>query len=152
MPRIELETRIDAPIQRCFDAARDIDLHVHFASKSRERAVAGRIRGLIGQGEWVSFRAQHFGWPFELTARVTQFEMPFLFVDEQTRGPFARLKHTHQFEPLGAKETLMRDTIEFTCPLRILGRVADPFVERHLRGFLIERAQGLKETLERARP
>lgn len=148
MPRIELETRVNAPIQRCFDAARDIGLHVRLAKGTGERAVAGRVKGLIGQGEWVCFRARHFGIAFELTARVTHFETPHRFVDEQIKGPFAHLKHTHEFESLGLNQTRVRDTVEFACPLGILGRVADPFVERHLRGFLVERAQGLKMKLE----
>lgn len=148
MPRIELETCIDAPIKLCFDAARDIELHVRLAKSTGERAIAGRVKGLIGESEWVCFRARHLGFPFELTARVTQFEMPQRFVDEQTRGPFAHLKHIHEFESLGPNQTRMRDTLEFACPLGIAGRVADPFVERALRGFLVERAQGLKMRLE----
>lgn len=152
MPRIELETRINAPIEVCFDAARDIGLHVRLAQSTGERAVAGRIQGLIGEGEWVTFRARHFGVPFELTAHITRFEPPFRFCDEQTRGPFAQLKHTHEFESLGEEATLMRDRIEFKCPLGVLGRVADPLVQRHLRRFLIERAQRLKTGLEATSP
>ncbi len=151
MTCIELETRIQAPIARCFDAARDIGLHVHLASRSKERAIAGKIKGLIGGGEWVTFRARHFGIPFVLTARITQFEAPQRFVDEQIKGLFARLQHTHQFESLGSNQTLMRDIIEFECPFGILGRIAQPIVERHLRGFLIERSRGLKAWLETER-
>jgi ligand-binding SRPBCC domain-containing protein len=151
MPRIELETRIQAPIQLCFDAARDIGLHVRLASNSGERAVAGRIQGLIGEGEWVSFRARHFGVPFELSARVTQFEAPRRFVDEQVKGPFARLKHTHEFESLDSNQTLMRDVLEFNCPFGMFDRLTEPIVERHLRGFLIERSQGLKAWMETER-
>ncbi len=148
MARIELETRIQAPIERCFDAARDIGLHVRLASRSKERAIAGKIKGLIGENEWVSFRARHFGISFVLTARITQFEAPQRFVDEQIKGPFARLQHTHEFESFGSNRTLMRDIIEFECPFGILGRIAQPIVERHLRAFLIERSRRLKRWLE----
>ncbi len=148
MPRIEHETLIHAPIERCFDAARDIGLHVRLASRTRERAIAGRVKGLIGPGEWVTFSAIHFGLRLRLTAHITEFNPPHHFTDEQTRGPFASLKHTHLFEPRGPAQTLMRDVIEFTAPCGIFGRLAEPIVAHHLLQFLKERAQGLKQALE----
>jgi len=148
MSHIELNTFIHAPIEACFDAARDIGLHVRLAQSTNERAVAGRIRGLIAEGEWVTFRARHFGVPLQLTAHITRFEPPFRFVDEQTRGPFKQMKHTHEFKAMGAQQTRMRDLIEFTCPFSIAGQIAAPLVAWHLRRFLVERAQGLRVELE----
>lgn len=150
MPRIELDTLIHAPIEACFDAARDIGLHVRLARNTKERAVAGRIKGLVGEGEWVTFRARHFGVRFCLTARIIRFEPPFRFVDEQTRGPFKRMKHTYEFQAIGAGQTRMRDLIEFECPFAIAGKIAAPVVAWHLRRFLVERADGLKSELEAA--
>ncbi len=149
MPQIKLETSINAPIQSCFDAARDIGLHCRLAHRTRERAVAGRIKGLIGQGEWVAFSAVHFGLRLQLSARISEFEAPLRFVDEQTRGPFKQLKHTHEFESRGANQTLMRDIIEFAAPWGVLGKIAEPVVGWHLRRFLEERARGLKTHLQR---
>jgi hypothetical protein len=40
--RITIDTHIEAAAQECFDAARDIDLHVASLAHTRERAVAGR--------------------------------------------------------------------------------------------------------------
>lgn len=148
MPRIELETFIHAPIERCFDGARDIGLHVRLAGRSRERAVAGRVKGLIGPGEWVTFSAVHFGVRLQLTARISEFEPPHHFADEQTHGPFAFLKHIHAFESRGAGRTLMRDVVELTAPLGVFGRMAEPIVAWHLHRFLRERAHGLKTALE----
>lgn len=148
MRSVQLDTFICAPLEACFDAARDIGLHCELAQNTDERAIAGRVRGLIGEGEWVTFSARHFGWRFELTARVTRFEAPHRFVDEQTRGPFKRLRHTHKFERLSERQTRMRDTIELECPFGVLGRLAEPMVARHLRRFLEERARGLKAHLE----
>lgn len=148
MRRIELETLINAPIETVFDGARDIGLHVRLANRTRERAVAGRVKGLIGPGEWVTFSGVHFGLRLQLTARISEFESPHRFSDEQTRGPFASLKHTHSFESRGANQTLMRDVVELTAPFGIFGRIAEPVIVWHLSHFLAERAQGLKNTLE----
>jgi len=148
MPRIELDTFIHAPIEACFDAARDIGLHVRLARSTSERAIAGRIHGLIAEGEWVTFSARHFGVPFQLTAHIIRFEPPFRFVDEQTHGPFKRMKHTHKFKATDAGQTRMRDLIEFECPFGFAGRIAAPVVAWHLCRFLVERADGLKVELE----
>ncbi|RYX86805.1 hypothetical protein EON83_01085 [bacterium] len=147
MKRIELESLINAPIEQCFDAARDIGLHVRLASRTRERAIAGRVKGLIGPGEWVTFSAVHFGIRLQLTAHIAEFNAPHLFADEQIRGPFAYLKHTHIFEAHSVHQTLMRDVIEFRAPFGIFGRMAEPVVAWHLRRFLKQRAQGMNKFL-----
>lgn len=46
MPAIHLETFIHAPIDRCFDLMRDVEAHTRSTLKTRERAVAGKTRGL----------------------------------------------------------------------------------------------------------
>jgi hypothetical protein len=61
MPSIELATSIAAPIERVFDLARSIDLHMKSTSRTGERAIAGTTSGLIGLGQGVTWRARHFG-------------------------------------------------------------------------------------------
>ena len=61
MGHVRVETSIAAPIERVFDAARNIDVHVASQVSSREEAIGGRTTGLIGLGETVTFRARHFG-------------------------------------------------------------------------------------------
>ena len=60
MPLIRLETLIRAPIERCFDLARDIGLHVRSTAATREVAIAGVTKGLISLGEEVTWEATHF--------------------------------------------------------------------------------------------
>ena len=47
MPIIELKTIINADIQTCFDAARNIDFHKESLKHSNEKAIAGKTSGLI---------------------------------------------------------------------------------------------------------
>ena len=149
MPVIRLETRINVPIQTCFDLARSIDLHPRTVSRTRERAVAGRTTGLIGAGDTVTFEAVHFGIRQRLSSRVTEFEAPHVFADEMTQGAFRGLRHRHAFAPLPDGGTLMTDTLEFTSPLGVLGRIADGlFLERYMRRFLLGRNRELKRVAE----
>jgi len=48
MIRIDLVTRIAAPVERCFDLARSIDLHMASTDRTGEQAIAGITSGLIG--------------------------------------------------------------------------------------------------------
>ncbi len=148
MPTIELEMRIEAPIERVFDLARSIDLHRVTQSRHREEAIAGVTTGLIGLGEEVTWRATHFGLRLRLTSRIEAFDRPWHFRDSMVRGPFARFDHDHHFRADGAS-VVMRDVFDYRSPLGWLGRLADGLaVERHMTRLLEERAAILRRVAE----
>src|SRR5688572_15352099 len=97
MPRIEIVIEIAASPPRCFDLARDLDLHVASMAHTGERAVAGRTSGLIGLGEEVTWRGRHFGFVLDHTSRITAFDPPRHFRDEMIRGRFETFVHDHFF-------------------------------------------------------
>ena len=148
MPCIHLETFIDAQRERVFDLARSIDLHQLSTAQTNERAIAGKTSGLIGPGQWVTWRARHFGVYQTLTARVTEYDRPNFFVDEMVSGAFARFRHEHRFT---AKDggTMMTDEFDYTSPLGWLGRAADRlFLERYMTDLLRQRNAVVKEAAE----
>ena len=151
MGRVIIESYIAAPPARCFDLARNVDLHVSTAEATGESIVAnldGRVaRGLLELSDEVTFRGRHFGITQQITARITKFSRPHLFRDSQVRGVFARFDHDHFFDAHG-DGTMMRDVCEFSCPFGILGRVADPIVAGHLRHFVHDRNLILKSVAE----
>jgi ligand-binding SRPBCC domain-containing protein len=139
MTIIELKTPIAAPPERVFDLARSIDAHQHSTESTRERAVAGVTKGLIGMGEQVTWEARHLGVKQRLTARVTQFDRPRRFQDVMVDGAFKSMNHDHEFiaQPPG---TLMVDRFEFESPFGILGRIVDRvFLRRYMQRFLEHR-------------
>jgi ligand-binding SRPBCC domain-containing protein len=148
MPVIELTTFIDAPIQRVFDLSRSIDLHLHSASHTGERAIAGITSGLIGADQEVTWRARHFGIWQSLTVKITAFHPPTHFTDTMLRGAFKRMKHEHFFEPYETG-TKMRDVFEFEAPFGIFGRIAEALVlSNYMRNFLVQRNQEIKAIAE----
>jgi ligand-binding SRPBCC domain-containing protein len=151
LPVISLETWIKAPITRCFDLSRDIDLHMQSTAHTREAAIAGVTTGLIGPDEEVTWEATHFGVRQRLTSRITAYDRPSHFRDSQVRGSFRRFDHDHFFEQI-AEATLMRDVFDYDSPLGLLGRVADRiFLKRYLTALLEGRNKLIKEAAERAR-
>jgi ligand-binding SRPBCC domain-containing protein len=140
MPLILLETRIEAPIERCFDLARDIDLHIRSTAHTREVAIAGVTKGLIDFGDEVTWEATHFGIRRRLTSRITAFDRPNHFRDSQVRGAFRRFDHDHRFETTSEGVTMMRDEFDYESPLGWLGTIANRlFLEAYMRNFLQER-------------
>ena len=147
MPVIVLRTRVAAPPSRCFDLARDVELHQRSTAASRERAVAGVTSGLLGLGDEVTWEATHFGIRQRLTSRISEFDPPNRFVDEMIQGAFARFRHDHQF--LAADGTEMVDIFDYTSPLGPLGRFADGlFLRRYMTTLLRERNAYLKRAAE----
>lgn len=86
MPTIRNEILIQAPIELCFDLARDVDVHTQTTAKTKERAVAGVTTGLLEEGDIVTWEARHFGIKQRLTAQVTFVNKPHEFVDCLVKG------------------------------------------------------------------
>jgi ligand-binding SRPBCC domain-containing protein len=148
---IDLTTDIDAPIERVFDLARDLDLHARSMAHTGERAVAGKTTGRVEVGDTVSWRARHFGVWWSLTSRITAVEAPIRFEDTQDRGPFAWFRHEHRFERIG-DATRMHDHWEHRSPLGPLGRLVDALVlGRYMRSLLVMRNLALKREAEGGR-
>jgi ligand-binding SRPBCC domain-containing protein len=147
---ITIETAIRAPIERCFDAARDLDLHRKTMAHTNEAAVAGRTSGLIELGEEVTWRARHFGIRQHFTSKITAFDFPRYFQDTMQRGAFRSFVHDHYFAAQNGVTT-MKDVLAFSAPLGILGRVAEKLVlRRYLARMLTLRAAMIRDWVESA--
>ena len=148
MVRIELTTEIDAPIERCFDLARNIDVHMASTNQTGEEAIEGVTSGLIGAGETVTWRGRHFGFIVTHTSRITAFTFPSHFQDSMVRGMFQRFCHDHYFETKNGL-TVVSDVMEFQAPFGFVGRVVEKMTLReHLRSLLEKRNYCIKRVAE----
>ena len=148
MPRIEITTEINSTLEICFDLARSIDLHKISTAKTNEEAVEGKTSGLIGLNESVTWQATHFGIKQKLTSKITRFDRPFYFKDEQTNGAFKSFVHTHTFSQVGDK-VIMKDVFEYQSPFGFAGKIFNALVlTNYMRKFLAERNHIIKEVAE----
>lgn len=148
MPVIELLTSMNAPVEVCFDLARDIDLHIASTQGTNEKAVRGVTSGLINPGEEVTWEATHFGIRQRLTSRITKFDRPRHFRDSQVKGIFHRFDHDHFFTAESGA-TVMRDVFDYEPPLGVFGRCADRlFLLSYLERLLKNRALVIKAAAE----
>lgn len=145
---IELSISIAAPIERVFDLARSIDVHMASTAWQGERAIAGVKHGLIGPGERVKWRGRHFGLMVRHTSQIMLFERPTHFQDAMVHGLFASFCHDHYFDAT-PEGTLMRDDMRFVAPLGTLGILAERIaLEKHMRGLLQQRNNYIRRVAE----
>lgn len=148
MPKIELTTEIYSTIDICFDLSRSIDLHKISTAKTNEEAVAGRTSGIINLNETVTWQATHFGVRQKLTSKITLFDRPNYFTDEQVKGIFKTIKHEHKFEQKRDR-VIMTDIFEFQSPCGILGEIFNKLIlTNYMKELLIVRNQIIKEFAE----
>ena len=148
MPVITLITKIRAPIERCFDLTRSVEVHLRSTEKTGEKVVAGVMAGLIGPNEEVTWEAKHLGVRQRLTSRITAWNPPQHFRDSMVRGPFKRFDHDHFFE-YGQGVTTMTDRFEYQSPCGWLGKLADAiFLRRYMERLLRIRAEVIRAIAE----
>ncbi len=143
-----LTTLIAAPAGRLFDLALSVEDHLASMSSSKERVAWGVSTGVLGLGDEVTWAAQHFGIPWRMHVRISEFDRPRRFVDEQVDGPFVSFRHEHRFEGTGGA-TRMIDAVAFSAPFGLLGWIAERAVlGRYLRGLIERRAEYLRSIAE----
>lgn len=148
MPVVELITIIYAPIERVFDLSRSIDLHVISQQHAGEKPIGGRTSGLIELDEYVLWEAKHFGIRQQLSSKITDFEFPTRFVDEQVKGAFKSFRHQHLFREDNSA-TIITDRFEYETPFGIFGRLFSKLVlHRYIDRLLSERNAVIKRYAE----
>ncbi len=151
MIRIEETTLIDAPILRCFDLSRSVEVHLLSNVHSGEQALAlgGVTSGLVGLSEQVTWRAKHFGVWQELTSRTTALESPTYFQVTMVRGIFRFMQADHLFQTLPSGSTEMRDVFSIAAPFPPVGRLAEIlFLRNYMLALLRERNAVIKRVAE----
>jgi ligand-binding SRPBCC domain-containing protein len=150
---IEVVSVIDAAPGELFHLELDVDVHAESLNDSGETATTSSGRRHLVLGDEVTFRARHFGLRWSMTSRITAYEPPYRFVDEQTRGPFRALRHEHRFEDLGAGRTKMTDHMTVSAPRGPLGTlITRTLLAPYLKKLLTQRAMHIKHLAEAGAP
>jgi hypothetical protein len=151
MIRLEEITVINAPIQRCFDLARSVEVHVVANIHSGEQALAigGVTSGLPELFQRVTWRAKHFGVWQNLTSEFTAMQSPIYFQATMVKGIFRSMQADHYFRTLPSGATEMKDLLRVVAPLPLLGPLAEAlFLRRYMLMLLHERNTVIKQIAE----
>jgi uncharacterized protein (TIGR01777 family) len=110
-----------------------------------------RVRGTstaqIGNGTLIDYALRLHGIPLRWQSRIESWAPPRVFVDTQTRGPYALWHHTHEFEE-DAGGTIIRDRVRYRLPFGALGDwIGSGLVRRDLAAIFDFRRQRIQELL-----
>jgi ligand-binding SRPBCC domain-containing protein len=142
---------IQAPVELCFDLARSVSAHLSSTEQTRERVISPVATDLLGPGDVVTWEATHLGIRQRLTSKMTAFDRPRYFEDEQMAGPFVSFWHRHEFADKGGT-TVMTDLVRYRAPFGPIGSLVErAFLDRYLRSFLERRAAHLRALAESAK-
>ncbi|MBB5345493.1 SRPBCC family protein [Tunturibacter empetritectus] len=144
-------TTIAAPIERCFDLSRSVEVHLlrNIHGGEQALAVGGLTSGLTNLSDQVTWRAKHFGTWQNLTNEVTAFEPPTYFQVTMTKGIFRFMQADHIFHTLPSGATEMQDLLRISAPLPILGPLAEVlFLRNYMLSLVRERNAVIKQLAE----
>ncbi|HSY70378.1 MAG TPA: SRPBCC family protein [Edaphobacter sp.] len=151
MIRLEEITIIEAPIERCFDLSRSVEVHLVANIHSGEQALAvdGITSGLPELSQQVTWHAKHFGVWQNLTSKFTAMQYPTYFQATMVRGIFRSMQADHYFRSLPSGTTEMKDLFRVAAPLPLLGPLAETlFLRRYMLALLRERNAVIKQIAE----
>jgi ligand-binding SRPBCC domain-containing protein len=100
----------------------------------------------IHAGRLIDYKLRLFLVSFRWQTRISVWDPPFRFVDEQLRGPYHTWVHLHTFDEVEGG-TLMRDRVRYRLPFHPLGGLALPLVRRQITRIFRYRGQVIRELL-----
>jgi ligand-binding SRPBCC domain-containing protein len=97
-------------------------------------------------GALIDYRLKLHGIPFRWQSRISRWEPPHAFADEQLTGPYRSWVHTHSFEEIEGG-TLIRDSVDYALPLWPLSGLGMPIVRRQLSRIFEYRSRAIERAL-----
>jgi ligand-binding SRPBCC domain-containing protein len=100
----------------------------------------------MAPGTLIRYRLRLAGVPFQWLTRITEWNPPDGFVDEQLEGPYKTWVHRHRFTDV-AGGTLVEDDLTYELPLFPVGELAAPLVRLQVRRIFAFREQAIRSCL-----
>jgi ligand-binding SRPBCC domain-containing protein len=114
-PRLERTQRFARPIEEVFAFFCDPGNLARITPARLRFRIVERPDGPLFEGAEIEYRIRVRGIPVSWRSRITAWEPPHRFVDEQIRGPYRTWIHEHLFERDG-DGTLVRDRVRYGVP------------------------------------
>jgi ligand-binding SRPBCC domain-containing protein len=98
-------------------------------------------------GALIDYNIRWLGLPMKWRTRITVYQPPLFFVDEQVLGPYKLWRHSHDFDEVDGVSTIS-DRVEYELPMGTIGRLAHGvIVGRQLREIFAYRQRAIARIL-----
>lgn len=144
--RFSLVTTLGLPRERVFPffaAATNLEEITPPALKFR---VVSPLPIEMREGTLITYRLSLHGVPFRWLTKISVWNPPYEFVDEQLEGPYRQWIHRHTFSEQG-EGTRMEDVVDYALPFYPLGEVAAPLVAAQVRRIFDYRTSAIERLL-----
>jgi hypothetical protein len=82
---------------------------------------------VMRKGLEIDYEFRWLGLPLRWKTLITEYEPPFLFVDEAVKSPYALWRHRHEFRAV-ERGTVVADRVDYALPFGLLGQAVQAAV------------------------
>jgi ligand-binding SRPBCC domain-containing protein len=100
----------------------------------------------MSEGSLIDYKLRLLGIPLRWQARISSWQPPVKFVDNQLRGPYRLWEHTHHFYEDG-NNTIIEDVVCYELPLYPFSEVFHPLVRLQLKRIFRFRQSAVRRCL-----
>jgi hypothetical protein len=112
LERFEVAETVPLPVDAVWKAHEDVQLLERIAPPFP--AVRLKESNIVcGLGTEFTVRVELLSLGLDLRVKITHWDPPTCFIDEQVSGPFRFWEHTHHFMPISAESTRVVDAVKF---------------------------------------
>jgi ligand-binding SRPBCC domain-containing protein len=112
LERFEVAETVPLPVDAVWKAHEDVQLLERIAPPFP--AVRLKESNIVcGLGTEFTVRVELLSLGLDWRVKITHWDPPTCFIDEQVSGPFQFWEHTHHFMPISAESTRVVDAVKF---------------------------------------
>ncbi len=144
---LECEMLTNSSLEETFAVFEDPYNLARITPPSLNFKVTSNERVQMRKGAEIEYTIRWLGLPMHWKTLILEYEPPFLFVDEQAKGPYSQWRHRYTFQST-PKGVLVGDHVEYALPFGPLGRLTHALgVRRQLESIFRFRQQELGKIL-----
>ncbi len=143
--RFKTKQQIDKPIQDIFPFFSKVENLEILTPDWLNFKILTPLPIEIKTGTIIKYRIRLYGIPLYWKTKITLWDPPHRFIDEQIKGPYSVWIHEHRFEAKDGKTTMI-DTVDYDIPGWIFKTVVHRiFVEKQVDSIFKFRQKKIKE-------